>query len=120
MSKPVTFYCHPTCTTCAKARSWLSQKGIPFSEIDLTKTAPTTQELADILARGGLEDKKLLNTSGREYRSLGKEAFAAMSREELLSALSANGMLIKRPVLTDGEKALVGFKEEAYQKFFNL
>ncbi|GBF33854.1 arsenate reductase family protein [Desulfocucumis palustris] len=72
------------------------------------------------MTRSGLEAKKLLNTSGREYRAMGKETFAAMSKDELLAALAANGMLLKRPVLTDGERALVGFKEEAYRNFFKL
>ncbi len=115
---PLTFYCHPRCTTCAKARKWLTEHQIPFQEIDLTQTAPKTATLEDLWHKSGLPLKKFLNTSGREYRAKGKEYFASLTPLELLDALASNGMLIKRPVLTDGEKVAVGFKEEVYQTMF--
>lgn len=38
-----------------------------------------------------------------------------MSREEQISLLSSNGRLIKRPIVTDGNKVTVGFKEETFE-----
>ena len=35
---------------------------------------------------------------------------------ELLDLLASDGMLIKRPLMSDGEKVTVGFKEEEYEK----
>lgn len=43
-----------------------------------------------------------------------KDKLAGMSREEQLQLLSSNGMLIKRPIVTDGKTVTVGYKEEAY------
>ena len=34
-----------------------------------------------------------------------------MSEEEQLALLASDGMLIKRPIVTDGEKITLGFKE---------
>ena len=34
-----------------------------------------------------------------------------MSEEEQLALLASDGMLIKRPIVTDGEKMTLGFKE---------
>jgi arsenate reductase len=38
------------------------------------------------------------------------------SQSELLDLLASDGMLIKRPLMTDGEKVTIGFKEEAYEQ----
>ena len=62
----------------------------------------------------GLSVRKWLNTSGQSYRALGKEAVAAMSDEALRLALARDGKLVKRPVLVDGGRVVVGFREEAY------
>ncbi len=37
-----------------------------------------------------------------------------MSEEEKIALLSSNGRLIKRPIVTDGLKVTVGYKEEEY------
>ncbi|MGB6409372.1 MAG: ArsC/Spx/MgsR family protein, partial [Planococcus donghaensis] len=44
-----------------------------------------------------------------------KDKLSTMSEEEQLELLASNGMLIKRPLAWDGEKALLGFKEAEYQ-----
>ena len=60
--------------------------------------------------------KRLFNTSGQSYRALGAAAVAALSDEEALAALAADGKLIKRPfAITDTGTALVGFKPDAWQ-----
>ena len=43
-----------------------------------------------------------------------------MSEEEMLSLLSTNGMLVKRPILVQDKKVLVGFKEAEWKQFFNI
>ena len=43
-----------------------------------------------------------------------KDKLPTMSEEEQLRLLATNGMLVKRPIVVDGDKVIVGFKEEAY------
>lgn len=35
-----------------------------------------------------------------------------MSEDEQLQLLATNGMLVKRPIIVNGDKVLVGFKEK--------
>jgi arsenate reductase len=44
-----------------------------------------------------------------------KDKLADMSEKEQIELLSSNGMLIKRPIVTDGRKVTVGFKEDQYE-----
>jgi len=75
---------------------------------------PTRAELARWIPASGLPVRKWLNASGQSYRALGKERIAAMSDSQLIDALSRDGKLVRRPVLVDGERVLVGFSPDAY------
>jgi arsenate reductase len=64
----------------------------------------------------GLPLKSFFNTSGIQYRSLGlKDRLPTMSEREQLALLASNGMLIKRPIVTDGQRVTVGFKPEQFE-----
>jgi len=39
-----------------------------------------------------------------------------MSEDEIYDLLASDGMLIKRPILTNGDKVLVGFKEAEWSQ----
>ena len=61
--------------------------------------------------------KKFFNTSGQLYKSLGlKDRLKDMTEEEQLTLLATDGMLVKRPVLVDGDRVLVGFRPEEWEK----
>ena len=60
---------------------------------------------------------RFFNTSGESYRNGSfKERLPALSQAEALSALAQDGKLIKRPLLVDGERVLVGFDEKKWSE----
>lgn len=60
--------------------------------------------------------RKVFNTSGQTYRSMGlKDRLPSMSEEEAIELLSADGNLIKRPFVIWGSIGSVGFKEEDWE-----
>lgn len=80
---------------------------------------PSPLEIKDLHLKSGLPIKSFFNTSGVKYRELGlQERIDALPIEELYNILASDGMLIKRPILTDGSNVLVGFKEKDWQRFF--
>jgi arsenate reductase len=112
-----TLYVHPRCDTCRKARRWLEDREIAYLAADLTQRAPSRDELRAIQRNSGLPVKKLFNTSGQVYREGGwAERVQTMDDETMLAALAADGMLVKRPLLVDGDVALVGFNADAYAR----
>jgi len=103
---------YPRCTTCKKAQKWLDENGIAYEAIHIVEQTPTKDELRSIWEVSGLPLKKFFNTSGMKYKELGlKDKLGSMSEEEQLELLASDGMLIKRPIVTDGEKVTLGFKE---------
>ena len=108
----VKFICYPKCTTCQKARKWLDDNQIEYEFRDIKLDNPTLDELTDWHKKSGLSLKKLFNTSGLLYKALDlKNKLPTMSEDEMLSLLSSDGMLVKRPLLIGDSFVLVGFKE---------
>ena len=111
------FICYPKCSTCAKARAWLVANGIDFTERNIATDNPTLAELKEWHAKSGLPLKRFFNTSGLKYKELQlKDKLPAMSDEEQFKLLASDGMLVKRPILIDGDTVLVGFKEAEWQQ----
>jgi len=112
----LTFYWYPNCGTCKKAKKWLDAHDLEYTSIHLVEDPPTKDELLELISKSELPAKKFFNTSGKKYRELNiKDKIKDATREEMADILATDGMLIKRPILTDGEKITVGFKEEVYQ-----
>ena len=78
---------------------------------------PSYDELKEWHRKSGLPLKKFFNTSGLLYKENNlKEKLPAMSEEEQLQLLATNGMLVKRPIIVDGDSVLVGFKEAEWSE----
>lgn len=106
------FICYPKCSTCQKAKKWLDEHNIKYTERHIAEENPSHDELKDWHEKSGLPLKRFFNTSGLVYRDLQlKDKLPSMSEEEQLELLAGNGMLVKRPLVVDGETVLVGFKE---------
>ncbi|MDO5142714.1 MAG: arsenate reductase family protein [Eubacteriales bacterium] len=111
------FICYPRCSTCQKARKWLDEQGIAYTERDIKTDNPTEQELRDWHARSGLPLKRFFNTSGMQYKALGlKDALPTMTEDEQFALLATDGMLVKRPLLVDEAFVLVGFKPDEWKE----
>lgn len=106
------FVCYPKCSTCQKARKWLDDNHISYTERHIVEENPSYDELVAWYKKSSLPLKKFFNTSGLLYKELQlKDKLPEMSEEEQLKLLSTNGMLVKRPIVVTEDKVLVGFKE---------
>ena len=110
------FICYAKCRTCQKARKYLEEHNILFEERDIKVNNPTYEELKKWYDLG-VPINKMVNTSGLVYKKLNlKEKRSRMSDEELLRLLSADGMLVKRPILLTEKNVLFGFNEKEYEE----
>lgn len=103
---------YPKCLTCKKAKKHLEELGVSFEDRHIVEENPTKEELTEWISVSGYPVKKFFNTSGMKYRELGlKDRLPQMTDEEKIELLATDGMLVKRPLLIDGDRILVGFKE---------
>lgn len=108
---------YPKCTTCQKAKRWLENSGVSYTDRHIKEENPTETELREWYEKSGLPLKKFFNTSGNLYKEMNlKEKLPSMSEEEQIQLLATDGMLVKRPILVTKDMVLVGFKEEEWEK----
>ena len=113
----ILFIEYPKCTTCQKAKKWLDEKGIEYSDRHIKEDNPTYDELKKWHKMSGLPLKKFFNTSGLLYKSMNlKDKIPEMSEDEQLKLLASDGMLVKRPLIVGDDYALTGFKAEEWEK----
>ncbi len=106
------FIHYPKCTTCQKAKKWLDENNIEYTERHIVENNPSFEELKQWYEKSGLELKRFFNTSGLLYKEMQlKNKLPEMSEEEQLRLLSTNGMLVKRPIVVGNDTVLVGFRE---------
>ena len=117
----VLFIEYPKCTTCRKAKKWLEDHGVSFTDRDIREDNPSVDELKQWHQRSGLPLKRFFNTSGMLYREQGlKDKLPSMSEEDQLRLLSTDGMLVKRPLLIGEDFVLPGFKEAEWKEALKL
>lgn len=106
------FICYPKCSTCQKARKWLEENNIEYTERHIVESNPSYDELKEWYEKSGLPLKRFFNTSGLMYKDMKlKDKLPNMGEDEQLMLLATNGMLVKRPIIIDGDKIYTGFKE---------
>ena len=116
----ILFLEYPKCTTCKKAKAWLTENGVEFTERHIVENNPTEEELKEWIGKSGLPLKRFFNTSGMKYRELGlKDKLNDMTEEEQTALLATDGMLVKRPLLIGEDFVIPGFKEAAWKEALN-
>jgi arsenate reductase len=116
----LTLYWHPQCQSCRKTKKWLDEHQVSYEPFHIVKTPPSRDKLQEMYEKSGLELKSFFSTSTKKYRELGmKDKLKIATDEELLDLLASDGMLLKKPIVTDGEKVMIGFKQEELEKYPN-
>lgn len=112
----LTVYHYAKCGTCRKAVRFLRELGHEPELRDVVEQPPDERELAELISRSGLPAQSFFNTSGEWYKKLNlKEKTRHMDEREKIRLLASNGRLIRRPIVTDGRKVTVGFREETFR-----
>lgn len=108
-------YLYSKCSTCQMALKFLEKRKITVTVKEISKEAPSIEELQKMLSFQNGNIKKLLNTSGQLYREMQLSSkLPEMSIHEILTLLSSHGMLVKRPFLLGNDYGLTGFNEEKW------
>ena len=106
------FIQYPPCTTCQKAKKWLDDHNLTYTDRHIKEHNPSYEELKVWYAQSALPLKRFFNTSGLLYKSMNLKArLPDMSEDEQLRLLASDGMLVKRPIIVTENKVHIGFKE---------
>jgi arsenate reductase len=106
VTEPVTMWHNPRCSKSRGALALLAEHGIEPTIVRYLDVAPTRDQLIDVLRRLGTDDPRAIVRTGEpRYREL---HLADADPDALLDALTSNPILIERPILLVGDRAVVG------------
>jgi arsenate reductase len=105
---------------CRKSRETLALVEAANIEVTIRKyldDAPNQAEITSILDQLGFDDPRLLMRQGEAiYKNLGLKSIS--SAQKLIKAMADHPILIERPVVTNGKKAIIGRPPEAVKPLF--
>jgi len=103
----LTLYHNPRCSKSRGALELLEARGLQPNVRRYLETPPSAAELKELLGKLGISARQLLRTGEEEYQTLGLAA-PALSEDQLIEAMVAHPRLIERPILINGDKAVIG------------
>ena len=113
---PATIYGIKNCDTMKKARAWLDKHGVTYDFHDYKTAGIERGKLEGWARSAGWET--LLNRSGLTFKKLPDKDKKVADAKKAIALMLAQPSMIKRPVIENGGKLLVGFKPEQYEKAF--
>jgi regulatory protein spx len=108
----VTFFTYPSCTSCRKTKAWLNEHGVHYKERHLMKDPPSVDELMQIIKMTTNGTEEILSTRSRTFKQLNVNV-EELKISELIELLIEEPRLLKRPIITDGERLIVGYNRQA-------
>lgn len=103
--QPVTIWFNPSCSKCRGTMEILTERGVETDVVEYLQTPPTSDEIRAVLAKLALGPRDLVRTSEPVYAEL---ALDEATDDELVEAMAAHPILIERPVVVAGGKAVIG------------
>lgn len=100
-------YFKPNCSTCRNALQLMKKNTKEKIEtIEYLVATPTQAELKEIIKMLGIKPEKLV----RKKESLYKEKYEGkkINGSEWIKIMSKNPILIERPIIISGDKAIIG------------
>ncbi|ARV47355.1 transcriptional regulator MgsR [Bacillus inaquosorum] len=102
------FYSYPSCTSCRKTKHWLKAHQIEFNERHLFRETPTVEELKYILSLTTEGIDEILATRSQTFKNLNLN-IEEMTVNEVLELLVEKPKLLRRPILVDNKKLVIGY-----------
>ncbi len=103
----ITIYHNPRCSKSRAALKLLTDRGIEPEIIEYLKTPPDRETLEKLIERLGIGPRELMRRNEAVYAEAGL-ADPAIGREALIEALIAHPILIERPIVVAGDRAVIG------------
>lgn len=116
MTNAITLYGIKTCDTMRKARAWLDARGVAYAFHDYKSDGVERAALERWVNAVGWE--ALLNRAGTTFRALPDADKTNVTEKKAIALMLKQPSMIKRPVLEQGGKIIVGFKPEIYAAAF--
>ncbi len=112
----VTLYTSPSCTSCRKARAWLKNHNISYSERNIFSEPLSIDEIKQILKMTEDGTEEIISKRSKAYQELDIN-IGEMPLQELLDLVQKHPGLLRRPIIMDEKRLQVGYNEDEIRRF---
>jgi arsenate reductase len=105
VSDEVCVWFNPKCSKCRGAKELLDERGVDAEYYRYLDDTPSRAQLEEVLRMLGTDDPRVMMRTGESV--YGELKLAEASRDELLDAMVANPILVERPIVIRGDRAVI-------------
>jgi arsenate reductase len=98
----LTVYEKPTCTTCRKLFTLLTERGIDFQRVNYIVDPLSASEIRELLGKADLRPRDVVR-----MKETGATELPLEDDEAILAALEARPELLQRPIVVRGDRAVL-------------
>jgi polyphosphate kinase len=98
-------YHNPRCAKSREVLKFLEDRGLEFDVVNYLATGITAEEIRDFLKKSGLSVHDIIRTNEELYRQEYRDK--QLSDDEWVDVLAANPRLLQRPLVINGQKAVL-------------
>src|SRR3954466_15610759 len=97
----------PTCSTCQRLSQLMADRGVAYEAVDYHRVGLTEDEIRGLLAKADAGPRDFLRTREPLVAELGLLDGAGAGDDELIAAMAQHPVLMQRPVVVRGDRALL-------------
>ncbi|ADE67747.1 MULTISPECIES: transcriptional regulator SpxA [Priestia] len=112
----VTLYTSPSCTSCRKAKAWLEENDIGYTERNIFSEPLSIDEIKEILRMTEDGTDEIISTRSKTFQKLDVQV-DAMPLQDLYELIQQNPGLLRRPIIIDEKRLQVGYNEDEIRRF---
>lgn len=109
-----TIYHNPKCSKSRATLALLEERGADAVVVEYLKTPPTAAELTALVAKLGIAPEQLVRKGEDVYKQ--RYAGKTLSAEQWIAAMVRHPVLIERPIVVVGDRAVLGRPPENVER----
>jgi len=112
----IVIYTSPGCASCRKAKAWLKEHDKVYQEKNIFSTILNEKELRFLLTRSENGTDDLISRRSKVIKNSDVD-IDGMNLNELIRFVQCNPSVLKRPIILDEDRMLVGYDDEEIEVF---
>ncbi|KAB2440893.1 transcriptional regulator SpxA [Bacillus luti] len=112
----VVLYTTASCGSCRKAKAWLEENQIDYTEKNIVSNSMTVDELKSILRLTEEGATEIISTRSKTFQDLNIN-IDELSLNAFYKLIIEHPLMLRRPIMLDEKRLQIGFNEEEIRKF---
>ncbi|MCL3858211.1 transcriptional regulator SpxA [Pediococcus pentosaceus] len=112
----VILYTSPSCTSCRKAKAWLKEHGIDFTERNIFSEPLSAEEIKRVLRMTENGTEEIISRRSKVFQELNVD-LDDLPLQQLINLIEENPGLLRRPIIMDDKRLQVGYNEDEIRRF---